>query len=370
MEKTTVMVLHRWLASNVMNGRRLHASVSKPGLSLPRHQILPLKGIKVKNIGIRKNRTSLISDPAFVAAHKARTEPQLLIVANSFHGVASGELRDLRLLETDGSVARVIKGLGDLWTITSGPGGPVCATRDGRVLNVIDLATGKVLMTSTEMGDGGAFYTSFGIGSAAPSGKLKVVRRMSNRRWRIGRRCSHPEYIFYDVLTSELPQKRKEKIGSHVGRRRQKMEDWRRMQSPPIADHVGYRQNSVVTIDGVIYFLYTLDGVMCILNGLVPVPQVEEDHVICLDLESEQWKRSIKAPVRLLKHNSETRMVELNGTLCMVHSEGSGTILACTTVWLLSDLAEGTWVEAYVIPMAQTIDLVIPFRVIHHVLEI
>ena len=26
MEKTTVMVLHRWLASNVMNGRRLHAS--------------------------------------------------------------------------------------------------------------------------------------------------------------------------------------------------------------------------------------------------------------------------------------------------------------------------------------------------------
>ncbi|KAM3296419.1 hypothetical protein ACQJBY_038644 [Aegilops geniculata] len=279
---------------------------------------------------------ALISDPAFVAAHKARTEPQLLIVANSFHGVASGgrrRRRDLRLLDMDGSIVRVVKSAGDLWTITSGPRGPVCATRVGRVLSMIDLATGDVLVTSTEMDDGGASY-AFGIGYAAPSGKFKVVRLTSMYSY-----ADRQEYTC-DVLTLE--------DGART---------WWRRDSPPIKDRVRFHKNSVVTIDGVLYFLYTYNSV---------TPQVGGYCVLCLDLETEEWKRSIKAPVRLQELRSETRMVELNGTLCMVQPEGRGTKHACTTIWLLTDLAEGTWVEAYMIPMARTIDLVIPFRVMHN----
>ncbi|KAE8794713.1 hypothetical protein D1007_30549 [Hordeum vulgare] len=278
---------------------------------------------------------ALISNPAFVAAHKARTEPQLLIVANSLHGVASGgrrrrRRRDLQLLDADGSVVRVAKSVGDLWTITSGPHGPVCATRVGRVLNVIDLATGDVLATSTEMGDGGATCT-FGIGYAAPSGKYKVVRLV------ITLSRSHRPKHTCEVLTLE------DGAGG-----------WRWMQSPPIADYFGIHRNSMVTIDGVLYFLYSL-----------PRAQGGRSYVICLDLETEQWKRSIKAPNMM---STRPRMVELNGTLSVVHWEWEGyqNKQACTAIWLLSDLAKSTWVKAYVIPMPPTIDLVIPLRVMRY----
>ncbi|XP_044416163.1 putative F-box protein At3g10240 [Triticum aestivum] len=274
---------------------------------------------------------ALISDPAFVAAHKARTEPQLLIVANSFHGVASGgrrRRRDLRLLDTDRSFVREVKSAGDLWTITSGPRGPVGATRVGRVLNVIDLDTGDVLVTSTEMGDGGTFCT-LGIGYAAPSGMFKVVRLMTT--------LSH----------GHQPKHTCELLALEDGAR-----GWRRMQSPPIADYFGLHKNSMVTIDGVLYFLYSLSP-----------PRVGGDYVLRLDLETEQWKRSIKAPKM---RSTMPRMVELNGTLCMVHLEGRRTKNACTIIWLLSDLAKGTWAKAYVIPMPHAVDLVIPLRMMRH----
>ncbi|XP_044414629.1 putative F-box protein At3g10240 [Triticum aestivum] len=264
---------------------------------------------------------ALISDPAFVAAHKARTEPQLLIVANSFHGVASGGRRDLRLLDTDGSVVRVVKSAGNLWTIISGPRGPVCATRVGRVLNVINLATGDVLIERARVQ---LCYFIFS-GYAAPSDKYKVVRLMAT--------ISHGHPLVHTCWVLALED----------GAR-----GWRRMQSPPIASYFGLHKNSTVTIDGVLYFLYSL------LRG---------DYVLRLDLETEQWKRSIKAPEM---RYTTPHMVELNGTLNMVHSEGRGTKHGCTIIWLLSDLAKGTWVKAYMIPMPETVDLVIPLKVMRH----
>ncbi|XBH60677.1 hypothetical protein VPH35_115241 [Triticum aestivum] len=170
--------------------------------------------------------------------------------------------------------------------------------------------------------DGGGASCAFDIGYAAPSGKFKVVRLTSMYSY-----ADPPEYTC-DVLTLE--------DGART---------WWRRESPPIKDRVRFHKNSMVTIDGVLYFLYTYSSVP---------PQTEE------------WQRSIKAPVRLQELRSETRMVELNGTLCMVQPEGRGTKHACTTIWLLTDLAEGTWVEAYMIPMARTIDLVIPFRVMRN----
>ncbi|XBI03814.1 hypothetical protein VPH35_132184 [Triticum aestivum] len=266
---------------------------------------------------VSKGWHALVSNPSFLAAHKAHNEPHLLLVASPYLGGSEGR-RELQLVDLDGNIVRVVKAVGNPWRICSGPDGPVCATRHGSVLNLIDLATG-VLMTSTEMGSQERYIEAMGFGYATPSGAPKVVRLTS----------------VCDVLTVE------------DGAR------WRRVESHP-AD-LSYYENYVVTIDGVLYFLYNLEN---------------EEHVLCFDLESEEWKGSIQGPMRsgyeFQKKTLTIRMVELNDTLCVVHSEGSMTIHPCTTVWLLSDFTKGIWIKAYTIPMASTNDLIMPLRVMRH----
>jgi F-box interacting protein len=125
---------------------------------------------------------------------------------------------------------------------------------------------------------------------------------------------------------------------------------WRLVQSPP-ALATSYYQTSVVTVNGIMFFLYR----SCI-------PQMEEDYVLCFDLGSEEWKTSIQGPPRLgdkLQNKTWTRnMVKLNDALCMVQWNSINVWF----IWLLTDSAEGTWVKAYTIPMDSPIYLVMPLR--------
>uniref|UniRef100_M8C3Q6 F-box associated beta-propeller type 3 domain-containing protein n=1 Tax=Aegilops tauschii TaxID=37682 RepID=M8C3Q6_AEGTA len=219
----------------------------------------------------------------------------------------------------DGRILRVVEAAGDLWTIFSGPDGPVCPPRHYKVLNLIDMTTGIVLRTCTWMDYGD--YT-FGIGYAARSSMYKMVCIMNST---LGQHtCT--------VLTLEDDEAR----------------IWRKVQSPPTTADGRCHQNCVATIDGAVYFLYG-----------------SANEVLCFDLESEEWKGTIKGPARSGGELPQKfRMVELDGALCIVHLVGRQTSRRHTTIWLMSDSARGTWVKMYTIPMLPSMDFVRPLRMI------
>ncbi|KQK04797.1 hypothetical protein BRADI_2g15990v3 [Brachypodium distachyon] len=120
---------------------------------------------------------ALISDPAFLATHR---EPSHLIVANSTSDAAYGSIdwccRDLRLMDLNGNIVRVMKRAGTFLMTGSGAvDGPTCITTNGSVVSLIDLATGNVRATSLAQEEGRRGYEDFifGVGCAVPSGKYK-----------------------------------------------------------------------------------------------------------------------------------------------------------------------------------------------------
>uniref|UniRef100_A0A453T281 F-box domain-containing protein n=2 Tax=Aegilops tauschii subsp. strangulata TaxID=200361 RepID=A0A453T281_AEGTS len=98
---------------------------------------------------------ALISGPAFVATHRSRTDPQLLLLATSYHHKEDGRRSyDLQLLDVDGKVVRVNKSVGAFHTTCYGrDDAPVCVTfgycepRGRFVAKVINPATGSLLMS-------------------------------------------------------------------------------------------------------------------------------------------------------------------------------------------------------------------------------
>lgn len=200
---------------------------------------------------------ALVSSPAFLAAHKSRVDPHLLLATSSSGNEASNKGRDLRLFDEEGNVVRVIKSVGALWTVCHGLDGPVCITLDFRghrdvfAVNVIYPATGSVLMMTTVEVENQEIFI-FSIGCAAPSGVYKVVR-FDDQSWK--------------VLT----------LGDDA--------KWSQVRSPATTLSNYYYRNFVVTVNGVMHFLYT--------SRRLPL---YEDFILRLDLESEEWKASLEGP--------------------------------------------------------------------------
>ncbi|KAF7104266.1 hypothetical protein CFC21_105176 [Triticum aestivum] len=275
---------------------------------------------------------ALISGPAFVAMHRSRTDPQLLLLAVSYHRKEGGGISgDLQLVDVDGEVMRVNKSVGVFWTICYGrDDAPDCVTFDFRepsdffVAKVINPVTGSVLMATTELDDGASsevYIGAFKVGCAAPSGAYKVVRLRGNN-----------PHQPWKVLT----------LGDGA--------NWRQVGFPAATQSTRYDQGSVVTINGVMHFLYT-SVTSC------------EDYIFRLDLESEKWMAKLKGPTSgelqtdvLIKY-----LVRFNNdTLCLVQSEEHLNNNVCTNIWLLSDHAKGTWVKAYTVSADSR--LLIPLR--------
>jgi F-box interacting protein len=122
---------------------------------------------------------------------------------------------------------------------------------------------------------------------------------------------------------------------------------WRPMQSLPTPSLVtmGKNDGSPVTIGGVMHFLYKF---------------VDEDYVFRFDLESEEWKTTIKGPTRsgdnLQKKTLTKCMVKLNDSICVVQWSSINIWI----IWLLTDSAKGTWDKLYTIPTASTFSLLMP----------
>ncbi|KQK04795.1 hypothetical protein BRADI_2g15983v3 [Brachypodium distachyon] len=186
----------------------------------------------------------------------------------------------------------------------------------GHDLQLLDL-DGNVIRV---MKRAGTFLTIYGVGCAIPSGNYKLVFLARSQA------CQ--------VLTL------------------QDGAEWRHAQpSPAQVFFNGYRQYSSVTINGVMrFFHYNWEA-----------PQGDENYILCFHLESEEWKESIKGPVKLTDPYDmpEPIMTELNDTLCIVEWEE-----LVTHVWLLIDPVDSIWVKTYTIPMAPATYVEMPLRMV------
>jgi F-box interacting protein len=171
---------------------------------------------------------------------------------------------------------------------------------------MIDLATGNVMRTPEELDDI-SLFSHLRIGLAVPSRTYKAVGLMKEY-------CQQP----CKVLTLEDGAK------------------WRQVQSLPTLSlaATGKNKGSPVTIGGVMHFRFKF---------------VDEDYVFRFDLESEEWKTSIKGPTRSGEKKTLTKcMVKLNDALCLAQRSSINIWL----IWLLTDSAKCTWDKLYTIPIS------------------
>jgi F-box interacting protein len=235
---------------------------------------------------------ALISDPAFLAAHRARhTEPHF-VVADHFGG--------LRVIDMDANVVSKVRDVSCSRVLSTSMDDLICLTKcRNDFAQVMDPATGKVLMYWPKQHD---LPHMLGFGRAVPSGAYKIVY--------LGRDCM--------VLT----------LGDDIG--------WRVAPSPP--GHQGQNLSSTIVVNGVMYVL--VSSTNC--------------RLLCFDLETEEWKKALKGPrqvvvngTKLWKETMLVRITELNSTLCMVLSE-----MKTTNIWLLIiDSDEEIWFKMYTIPI-------------------
>jgi F-box interacting protein len=239
--------------------------------------------------------------------------------------------RNMRLLDMDGNVVRVLKGVGGY--------GMMCNTSvDGLIcvngascggVNVVDPSTGKVLVSCPQMDvlEHGVFpdvalryYATFGFGRAVPSGDYKLVRLGADHT------C--------EVFT----------LGDGNG--------WRQVlqQSP---SGICYKRGSPVVIKGVMYVFH-----------FHVVKYETHDTLRCFDLESEQWTADvIQGPWKVVgdkmwRGTAAVRLTELNGALCMVQSVFGDVYSQAkqpdpiTNIWILDDHDKTRWIKAYTVTMA------------------
>jgi F-box interacting protein len=298
---------------------------------------------------VSKGWHGLISDQAFLAAHKLRHIDPLLVDTGFFRG---NKKRDLRLMDMDGNIVRVFEGIGGSGMFPTTSLDNLISVWDGscedvhhehescKTIHVVDPATGEVLFTSPghEVIEDDAFteyYKIFSIGRATPSGVYKVVRLVG------GNIC--------DVIT----------LGDDTG--------WRRKTWPrPVPKYRLDRGCSPVTIDGVMYFL---------IKGTSDVT------LVCFDLESERWKDdTIEGPQTVSGAETWSRseisvyIIELNGSLCMVQEECiDGHLVhfqhpqaACSNVWILDDFEKSNWTKLCTIPIGPLGRSCMPLRMMQN----
>jgi hypothetical protein len=169
-------------------------------VSLPYHFVFDiLSRIPVKSICrfqcVSKGWRDLISSPIFAATHRSRHGP-LLVDSGSYQEEEPDGGRNIRLLDMDGNVVGVLKGVrGYGMMCNTSVNGLICvngASCGG--VNVVDPSTGEVLVSCPQMDvlEHGVFpdvalryYATFGFGSAVPSGDYKLVRLSADHKCEI-----------------------------------------------------------------------------------------------------------------------------------------------------------------------------------------
>ncbi|KAF7034997.1 hypothetical protein CFC21_045939 [Triticum aestivum] len=272
----------------------------------------------------------LISAPDFAAAHRSRHGP-LLVDTGYFRQEKPAAGRDMRLMDMEGNVIRVIRVVGGFGITCSSSLDDLIAVSRGpsNGIHVVDPATGEVLLTCPPMEVktlevhpfiAMARYEIYGFGRAISSDEYKVVRIAKDKRT-----C--------EVLT----------LGDDPS------SAWRRTLPPPIS--VPTDVGSPVAVNGIMYFL----------------ADETRETLLCFDIESEQWKANmIKGPrkgnpLEMRRKTAAICISELNGALCMVIAEKQDS--RSTNIWTLDDSGKINWIKAYSIPMTPYTSRYMPLMV-------
>ncbi|XBI41324.1 hypothetical protein VPH35_125796 [Triticum aestivum] len=278
---------------------------------------LPAKSLRRCRCVSKKWR-DLISDPAFVAAHRSRAKPEPLLVAMTHNSHAGYKLQ---LMDTEGTVVRVVSLAGQS-TFRASHDGLVCITlgyNNSRTqIEIVDLATEVRLMNLLKpaVGEYYTYYTCIGFGRTAQSGAYKVLL--------LGTRTTKTQT--WEVLT----------VGDSA--------EWRQTQPCPMMVRLHYDSSSGVTVNGASHFL-----------------SHDENYVLHFDLESEEWK-VIHGPQGAIRDQNTRSIAELNATLCMAQILSPVII----NVWLLTDSNKNNWVKTYTIPTDwKVVNYVVPLRELH-----
>ncbi|XP_073360637.1 F-box/LRR-repeat/kelch-repeat protein At2g27520-like [Aegilops tauschii subsp. strangulata] len=126
---------------------------------------------------VSKKWRDLISDPAFVTAHRSRAEPEPLLVALTGDSHATC----LQLMDTEGTVVRAVSLAGqEHWTFRASLDGLACVTLgyNNSRIQIVDLAAGmtlKDLPTKPAVETSYTWSTCFGFGRTAQSCVYKVL---------------------------------------------------------------------------------------------------------------------------------------------------------------------------------------------------
>ncbi|KAM0886494.1 hypothetical protein ACQ4PT_029608 [Festuca glaucescens] len=313
-------------------------------VSLPYHVVFDiLSRTPVKSVCrfrcVSKPWRDLICSPVFAAAHRSRHSP-LLVDAGSFEEEEPDGGRDMRLMDMDGNLVRVIKGVGGYGMMCNTSLDDLICVNGASCggINVVDPATGKVLVSCPHMEvreqdtfpyAATRYYITFSFGRAIPSGRYKLVRLVADQTW--------------EILT----------LGDGRG--------WRQMQPSPTK--ICYKRGSPVVINGVMHVFQN--------KGLY-----NDDTLLCFDLESERWKEDvIEGPLKLVGKEMWSgtmgiRLTELNGALCLVHSVFIETHSQVelpdpfTNIWILDSSDKKTWINAYTITMEPPACRYMPLRML------
>jgi hypothetical protein len=144
--------------------------LTSPAATLPNDLIfdilsrLPLRSV-CRFRCVSKEWSAIVSDQAFVGAHKSRHAEPLIVVSYG----KSRRCFGLRLMDMDGNLVRVIKGTSASRLISTSADELLCVTNDPYGgAHVIDPASGKFLLDYQHL-------TMFCFGRALPSGAYKVL---------------------------------------------------------------------------------------------------------------------------------------------------------------------------------------------------
>ncbi|PNT75390.1 F-box protein At2g34280-like [Brachypodium distachyon] len=296
---------------------------------------------------VSKEWQSRISDRAFIAAHRSHANPEPLLVGTA-HGA-------LLLMNMDGKIVKKIKGLGVLPTFRSTLDDLICVCSTDSTTRVLDMATGKLLLTCRPMPDGGRIY-AVGLGRAAASGSIKAVRLTE------GLRYDGPSDQACEVLTLD------DGGGASAAQCQ-----WRPAPSPPFLACLYAFSGAGTTANGAVHFLTQNVAAARADDDDDDIPV---DSVLRFDLESEQWRSTIQGPLLKGDHDGDDgagsawmktgqiRLGKLGGALCMVQTEvrRAGRVY-WADIWLLDDPDRSVWAKAYAIPMHLSSDIIEPLRV-------
>ncbi|XBI41325.1 hypothetical protein VPH35_125797 [Triticum aestivum] len=243
-----------------------------------------LSWLPTKSLGrcrcVSKKWLDLISNPAFVAAHRSSAEP--LLVAMTDHSSLSVHPRCLQLMDTDGALVRVLSLPGAWWFHASLDGLAYITFRKRNSVThaVVDLATG-VTLTNLRKQTVMEYYmlTYIGFGRTTRSGVYKLLRLNGGANQK--QTC--------EVLT----------VGDDT--------NWRQTQPTPM----------------IVCQSYACPGVS--LNGAFHFLSRDENRVLCFGLESEEWKQRLGQSVcdtrrKVVKHVLPLRVLGLGGGLLFYYT--------------------------------------------------